>query len=238
MNHVMEIIFLSIPKIVFEPVMVLALLGGIYLLAAFWEKKTAVYWCILFSVAFMFLWRVCIQINSSRYAVILILPALFLNIFFFVPMSLYFPKKYRTVFFVGCIVVLFCVFIGKFARYNRFPNALKNACLTMDGDSRRFQSFDVYEFMNDAKRIRYYTGKDVKSIQVKEDCISAEILMGILQSQKRPAYLFLEEETAPAFSQESLKTIPGEWTLITSKYQDNRKKRCTSVYRFVPGNAE
>ena len=70
------VFFRLIPRILFEPVAVAAVLGIITALIYSWKKRNNLFWFVACSVVFMIGWRLVIHIISSRYASILIYPAI------------------------------------------------------------------------------------------------------------------------------------------------------------------
>ena len=74
MKVMLDVFFKDMPSIVFEPVFVLGVCGLITVLIKFRKERSVFYWTTLFSLIFMVAWRVLIQIVSSRYAEILIIP--------------------------------------------------------------------------------------------------------------------------------------------------------------------
>ena len=66
----------------FEPIAVAAVLGLVTAAVMYWKRHTPLYWLIGLSILFMIGWRLLIQIVTSRYSMILIIPAVIATGFF------------------------------------------------------------------------------------------------------------------------------------------------------------
>ena len=118
MKAVLEVFFQKIPSIIFEPVAICGLIGLILALVTFrkeWKGKFYLFFCI--SLLFMFFWRLAIQIMSSRYGLILMIPFTIATSFLFFKMEYFcslipkFPEKFlRYVpYFCLSIMVIICL---------------------------------------------------------------------------------------------------------------------------------
>ena len=76
MSKIVEIFLKEIPQIIHEPIAITAVIG-IVLAAVCYARRPfgKFYWLILCTLLYMFAWRLAIQIISSRYAEILLYPA-------------------------------------------------------------------------------------------------------------------------------------------------------------------
>ena len=125
MKNMLEVFFKDIPSIVFEPIAICGWLGLFIALLIYRKERTVFYRTVIFSLAFMIIWRMAIQIISSRYAEILIFPMTIAAAFFIFQLENIrkilpqFPEKYVKYLPLGILIILTVICIGKNLSYNK-----------------------------------------------------------------------------------------------------------------------
>ena len=136
-----EVFFKLIPQILFEPIAVGALLGLFTALIFFWKKHGKFYWIVTVSIVFMLGWRLAIQIVSTRYASLLIYPAVIFCVYFcfkledlckLIPK---FPERLRRMVPWLFLIGLSIASLVKTLHYNPYENYIRSNCSTAKQDA-------------------------------------------------------------------------------------------------------
>lgn len=139
-----EVFFKLIPQILFEPIAVGALLGLFTALIFFWKKHGKFYWIVTVSIVFMLGWRLAIQIVSTRYASLLIYPAVIFCVYFcfkledlckLIPK---FPEKLRRIVPWLFLIGLSIASLVKTLHCNPYENYIRSNCSAAKQDAVKF----------------------------------------------------------------------------------------------------
>ena len=159
-----EVFFKLIPQILFEPIAVGALLGLFTALIFFWKKHGKFYWIVTVSIVFMLGWRLAIQIVSTRYASILIYPAVIFCVYFcfqledlckLIPK---FPERLRRMVPWLFLIGLSIASLVKAFHYNPYENYIRSNCSTAKQDAAKFARPLALADPREVRRYHYYSG--------------------------------------------------------------------------------
>ena len=164
-----EVFFKLIPQILFEPIAVGAVLGLFTALIFFWKKHGNFYWIVTVSIVFMLGWRLAIQIISTRYASILIYPAIIFCVYFcfkledlckLIPK---FPERLRRMVPWLFLIGLSIASLVKTLHYNPYENYIRSNCSTAKQDAAKFARPLALADPREVRRYHYYSG--VKTLE-------------------------------------------------------------------------
>lgn len=249
MKVMLDVFFKDMPSIVFEPVFVLGVCGLITVLIKFRKERSVFYWTTLFSLIFMVAWRVLIQIVSSRYAEILIIPMSVAAAYFCFEAGKMLPEKFRKMetlskFLPGLLfsaVVLICII--KVLNFNQYT-AMKSCALKVKNDDApgKHLVYTLKEYR--ANQICYYSGKEVPLIKSIPDNLDRNpapgVTAAVIADAKAKAagtvYLFVETLSGEV----PLSALPENrgWELFASGYFNRKHKRILRVYRYKMPSGE
>ena len=159
-----EVFFKLIPQILFEPIAVGALLGLFTALIFFWKKHGKFYWIVTVSIVFMLGWRLAIQIVSTRYASLLIYPAVIFCVYFcfkledlckLIPK---FPERLRRMVPWLFLIGLSIASLVKAFHYNPYENYIRSNCSTAKQDAAKFARPLALADPREVRRYHYYSG--------------------------------------------------------------------------------
>ena len=256
----LEYLFKSIPKILFEPLAITALLWIVPALFFFRKRDKVLYWVIFTSIVFMLAWRLAFPaiMLSSRYASFLIYPSVIFTAclcfkappvfrWLFRKLGWNFPEK-RTVcklLSVGIFIGLTAACIGKTLHTNPYGNFIGDTVKTYQKEVK----VPAYIYTQEIARIAWYTGRDIKDIGRLNTAPQEQILPAVrkrIRTLKNiPGnhcffFYLTKEETAP--SPDSLKDVlaGGTWTILDRRYVSKKKNRefLLAVYTPVCPNIE
>ncbi len=219
-----EVLFGKIPQILFEPIAVCGMLGLILAFVLQRKQKSDFFWFAAVSILFMIVWRVLIQIVSSRYAVLLLYPATIGTVYlcFKVPEFLNFiPEKWRKLLPYGLMAALTLACVGKDLHVNPYDDYLIRCGTYLRENAAPDASVLCYSAA--VTRIEYYSGRKTLELHPKEDT-APEIERAVLN--RKPDWLVLNGR-----KQENIRNC----TLVQT-YDLNRKKK-KKVYLYRVGNA-
>ncbi len=246
----LEIFFQIIPATLFEPIAAGAVPGIAAALIFGWKKRSAWYWILLFSILFMIGWRLAIQIVSSRYAAILIYPAIIFTAYFCFQterLSVLF-KQYRHGIFICRLVPwllilgLSIVCIGKVLHYNPYSDYVIKTCKVFLDDTEEKEKVYVYSLgCGEKSRIIYYSGLK-KMSDLPELCLKdpdkRKILADKLKEVRnvRGAHYFYatHKKTEPHYKASELHVSDDEWAELCAFYTSKRKKKELVLYKYTP----
>lgn len=239
-----SIFFSRIPRCLFEPLAVCAVLGIILALWLCRKKQDRMFWLVSCSLFFMIFWRVGVEIVSGRYASILIYPTVILVSYFCfhlkeLPGMTKVPEKFQY-FLPWCLLLIATgISIGKDLRFNHYEEYLRKCADIARLDSMHFQHPLALTYGTEVKRIGYYSnlttlfyGKGTK-IDWNADEIS-----DILKRYRYfgdALYLFIDEKgKAPLIMAEALGVSEQEWSMLASCFQNNHRRKRLTLYRYLP----
>lgn len=246
----LQILFQSIPSILFEPVAVGAALGLVTAAVCFGKNKSALYWAVAFSLIFMLSWRLAIQIASSRYASILVFPATIATAYFAFKMdwiAAYIPKfpvllrKYLPYLTVIGIAI---GGVAQLLHYNPYADRFIKIAELIKADAKQFDK--VHILTVDPRRTLYYTGFPVTAIASDgvtpdEYCKSLADTMLKGGGQYADMFYVIISESAKDLPGRCFSAVPDfirkEFIFWREFYHNRKKRRVTRVYRYNWKNA-
>lgn len=172
MSVFFSLIFCDIFGILFEPIAVCALLGMIWAAVMYWKSKTPLYWFFGISLLFMLGWRLGIQIVSSRYASILIYPAIMASAYFCFQTELLvkyiprFPKKWHKLIPYCCVIALCVASICQSLHYNPYADYMIRIGSLIRNDVKKTNLYAPYVMTieTETRRLSYYSGYPVEGV--------------------------------------------------------------------------
>lgn len=249
MKNMLYIFFKGIPSVVFEPVAVVGVLGLLLAFLLFRKKNTVLFWTVLFSLAFMVLWRVAIQIVSSRYAAILIFPMTVAAAFFVFQTEQIrklfpaFPEKYVKFLPAALLLFLTLFAVGNNLNYDTSSPMMDTAQL-LKADRGAGEPIILTTNPDRRKQIEYYTGVKADRLRPLPQNYSGVLTPELIRrffAQASPKagqalYIFtISLAKTPVVTAAEAGVKESEWTLFSEKYMNRKKKRSLRVYRYCPG---
>ena len=243
------VFFRLIPRILFEPVAVAAVLGIITALIYSWKKRNNLFWFVACSVVFMIGWRLVIHIISSRYASILIYPAIIFGVYFcfqledilkLVPKV---PEKVRRIVPWLFIIGLSIACIVKILHVNPYADYIPYNCAVVKQDAVKFANPVILAEPDNKRRYQYYSGLKVIPLEELESGAVDETRMRMLlpyHGKKFDAvYVFVDERSGDLpLTSTVFAFADGECRLLSWQDHNRRKKKQLRVYRYLPPPAE
>ena len=246
-----EVFFKLIPQILFEPIAVGALLGLFTALFFFWKKHGKFYWIVTVSIVFMLGWRLAIQIVSTRYASLLIYPAVIFCVYFcfkledlckLIPK---FPERLRRMVPWLFLIGLSIASLVKTLHYNPYENYIRSNCSTAKQDAAKFARPLALADPREVRRYHYYSGVktlEAPALDFPGDTVNPAVIKSFLtrySPQCDVLYLFIVELSSnEPLTGAALGIPPESWKLLSCHYQNRRKKKQLRLYRYLPPQRE
>ena len=243
----MEVLFQSLPRILFEPIAVAAILGLLTAFAVYRKRHTPFFWIVIVSLFFMIGWRMLIHISSSRYATVLLYPGIIAAVYFcfqlkeirkFVPAI---PEKLSGMlpwmFLIGLSIACFV----KTLHCNPYANYIRNICSVAAADASHFRRPIALTPRDESRRYRYYSGLETQGdagLDFPGGITDAAVIRRLLERHSGTCdvlYFFLDEPSASApLSAAALEVSPDQWKLLARHEQNRRRKKQLRLYRYLP----
>lgn len=235
---IMELVFQKIPRGLFEPFAIGAVIGGIFSLL-FGRRRRYFFFFFWGAVLFMLAWRIAILIVSSRYVSFLIYPAVILTVYACFEAGKQLRKRTRIsrtfcrmlplLMLVG--LVLGC--LGKAFHRDPYEDHRAGAYAVIREQLKLHDRVEVLVSNGDAGRVKYYTGAAVRDIpDVTTKVFQQEV--GKFKSVDSLLLLdVIEPAHAPMLTKEEL-GVPAEaeWKRIYSSYTNRKERRKHNVYLY------
>ena len=240
----LEVLLHKIPNILFEPIAIGSLFG--LATAVFFQRrnKSAIYWVTAFALFFMIGWRLAIQIISSRYASILIFPAIIAMAYFAFKLEIItsyipkFPKILQSSLPYLTIIGLSIAGLAQLLHYNPYATRILKIVNWIKSDARQFRK--SYILSQDSQRLHYYSGISAKKItscdplaQKYSYYISRTLQDGF--DENTEAVYVVVQEAARSTPGTSLQKVPDiirkETVLLKDFYLSRNRKKITRLYR-------
>ena len=237
--------FTRIPHCLFEPLAVCAVMGlllALWLCRARWDRM---FWLVSSGLLFMVFWRVVQEIGSGRYASVLIYPAV-ISVSYLcfrlkeVPGMTRIPERFQYFLSWGLLLIMIAVCLGKDFRFNRYEGYLRECADIARRDSVHFQYPLALTYGKEVKRIGYYSGLPTlfygKGNVIDWNAAEISDLLKRHRYFGDAIYLFIDEKRqALPITAESLGVSDREWMMLASRFQDNRRRKRLTLYRYLPG---
>jgi hypothetical protein len=248
MITMLEVFFKDIPSIVFEPIAVFGWAGLLTALYLYRKERSTLYLTVIFSLAFMILWRCAIQIVSSRYAEILIFPMTVAAAFFIFQLENIrkifpaLPEKYIKYLPLCLVAILTVICIIKNLNYNSYTPIMDAVQVVKEDKSTG--KLVIYAMEKDrARQIEYYSGEKVCVLKpFPEDYsnkLTPELCRKIIaeataKKSAETVYIFVTTSAqSPIVTAGELGLKDASWQLITEQYFNGKKKKALRVYKYI-----
>lgn len=252
MSEVFSVFFQGVPGVLFEPIAVGAVLGLVTAAVMYWKRHTPLYWLIGGSILFMISWRLSIQIISSRYAAILLYPAVIATAFFcfqtdwlvkYIPR---FPEKWCKAVPYLFVLGLSIASIGQTLHLNPYDDYIIRAAELIKKDAAVHGESRLLTRSKEATRMYYYSGVPVVDVY-EDDGVTAE---SFLQEAERCfkktfyspvnyVYIMLvvnnKSGEEPAYFQKMPECLRKNIVFLGEFFHNRKKRRKTQVYRYDLG---
>lgn len=253
--------FSTIPRLLFEPVAVVALLGCITTLLFFHKKNNPFFYIILLSICLMFFWRVSFYsiMLSTRYAAVILYPAAIFSVLFCFHVKesvqwidLRFFHLDKSWFRILCTVMpyflLFCLALPcviKTLRFNPYADYRIKLCKTL---SREIEGKTVFLYVEGGHlgQVAYYTGLDMKVPKILRKDRDGSFHGTLKKKLEETKNYFATEyfvfslkrgEAEPDAQCLGINPETGKWECIYREYTSRRKNRECVLYRFTPAHS-
>lgn len=257
----MHYLFSGIPSLLFEPIAVATLLGCITAFFFLRKRRHGIFfWSITVSIAIMLLWRLALSslMFSSRYASILLYPAVILTVWFCFQMENIFglvaesfprlklapsAKGYPSFISYLLIVGLTIACLVKILHYNPFDNYSVKLSKTLARETAG-KDFRIFT-LGERERIAYYSGIDYDKVaflstDTKEslyEALKQKILIN-KNSFNNVYFVFFLKKGEPEPTAQYLQISPdiGSLECIHQEVTSRRKNKKIVLYRYSPGH--
>ena len=250
MNDFLEIFLKEIPQILYEPIAVAGLLG-ILAAAVFYAKRPfgKFYWLIAGMLLYMLIWRIAIQIISSRYAEILLYPAVIASVYACFKFSdliaplfkKYIPEKiWRFLPYAlvgGLCIACFCKAV-RLSPY-LFVKQVSNLVLQEQSENKGKRILILTEDDRGAQ-YRYYTKLPVtpglRLGSPDQIPIDKKIYSYIARNRNRTDILIFvtrEQSGTEPIQLKNNNRSDQRWKFLGQEYINRRKKKVVRVYRYT-----
>ena len=256
-----EYLFEAIPRLLFEPIAVASVLGITTALFRFRKKRGAFFYVVLTAISFFLIWRLVLHeiMISSRYASVLILPALIFSTWFgfqlapivrWIMKSRVFaslphkriicrtlPYLWVTGLTIACLV--------KTLHYNPYSDHLYTICQAFLAASEGQSPVYLHASGSlECSRIAYYCGRHASTdvIPFRSDDQTNATLSEIQERANLTInipgvhyFFILQKAGAPVLTAKDL-NLPGDadnWKEIKRVYTSRRKNREMVLYSFT-----
>lgn len=237
--------FTRIPHCLFEPLAVCAFLGILLSLWLCRARRDRQFWLVSSGLFFLIFWRVVVEIGSGRYASILIYPTvIFVSYLCFrvkeLPGMTRVPERFQHFLPWSLLLILVCVCLGKDFRFNRYEGYLRECTDIARRDSTRFQSPLALTYGKEMKRIGYYSGLPTlcygNGDVIDRNAAEISALLKRHRYYGDAIYLLVDEKRdASPITAELLGVSEREWSMLASNFQNNRRQKRLTLYRYLPG---
>lgn len=240
-----ETFFTTIPGCLFEPVAVCAGLGILLALYLHRKKQDCLFYLAGGSLFFMIVWRVGLEVGSKRYAAILILAAVILVSYLCfhlkeLPGMTKVPEKLLNVLPWSLILIMVGVCLGKDFHFNRYDGYLRKCADVARRDSSLFRYPIALTKGDEVGRVGYYSKLETlyygKDIAIAWNTGDISDILEHFRYFGDAIYLFLDESghASPVTAKE-LGISEREWSMLATSFQNNRRKKRLTLYRYLPG---
>ena len=238
LTDILELLFQKIPRGIFEPCAVGAVIGGIFslLFARRYSYRFFVFWL---AVLFMLAWRVVFLIISSRYASILIFPAVILTAYASYEIGRQLKKRTRLsrkICRTLPLLILAGIVLGGLGQTfykDPYEYHREEAHAVIREELKKHDKVQVLVSNGEARRTKYYTGAVTRDIpDVTEQVLKQEVrkfksadtvlLLDVIESARSP--MLTKKELGVPES--------AEWERIYSSYTNRKEKRKHNIYRY------
>lgn len=239
-----DILFFSTPKFLFEPIAAAALIGGVWAIVAEKQRGT-LYWFVLYSIVFMLMWRCGYKIITGRYSAVLIYAAAIAAAYGCLKsgeiLNKFSKLSGRSISIIQwCLVSLLALgCIAKAMRYNPYHDHIAKAGRIIAADAAGYKKAMIACAAEEIVRLKYYSGLPTQTISNetpqwtgKHDLLSD---LFVFFANNCDVGYFVRFESALQKPLEDLKEIPlwfrKNIQLISESYHNKKKRRYTRVYR-------
>lgn len=248
MSNIIEIFLKKIPQIIHEPIAVTAVIGIILAVICYAKRPFGkFYWLIIATLFYMFTWRLAIQIVSSRYAELLLYPAVIAAAYacFKVPeliyplIKKYIPEKiWRILPYAlvgGLCIACFC----KAVRISPYQFVLKTSEIVVE-DQKKNENKRVLIFAENRDiQYRYYTNLPAKSCPPLFDSNpqpNHRQIYNLISRNRKKAdilyFIYLEPAKSTPLQLRTSKGPDPRWEFLGQEYINRKKRKVSRVYRF------
>lgn len=258
MSEKMHFLFIEIPRLLFEPIAVGTVLGCFTALWIFHKQRGLFYWSITATICIMLIWRMAFysMMLSSRYASILIYPAIIFTVCFFFQLKRkkqrdnsqlshlqnQIPKVYPAIpYFLVIGLAVACLI--KILHYDPYESHTVKLCQTL---SREIAGKNYLIYAQQGRdRIAYYSGAPINNIQLLENETNLSLYTALNQSilknkniWKDVYYVFYLKKGDPEPTAQYLQIDPsiGSWECVHRELTSRRKNKEIVLYRFAPAH--
>lgn len=254
-----QYLFVRLPSLFFEPISVGALLGGITASWYYRKNKKRFYWILIVCICLMFFWRLSSYslMLSTRYASILLYPAIILTAWFcsrseeILRSGIQCVSRYHNQIMGKICLVLPCFLITglavagliKILHYDPYGGHTVNLCSTLARETAG-KDFMLYA-QSEQQRISYYSGIDYQKIMFlnyKTNLPLQEQLKSIITLSKNHFdniyFVFSLKKGDPEPDAQTLEigSELGTWECIHREITSRKKKKELILYRFIPAH--
>ena len=238
----LEVFCKDMPSIIFEPIFVMGIAGGLLALVLYRKERSVLYWFIACSLGFMIVWRVAMQIISERYAEILIFPMVIATVYFIFQTGNIWrilpalPEKYTRYLPICCMTVLVLVCVGKNLRFDgSMPITETTTALKAELPE------DALVYLADSSlrwQIEYFLGKEVKYVPWQEgDTVVSRCRMIIDEAENLSAgsvYIFVAQRSKDALiSAEDMQVNAADWQMVCEGFFNKKHTKSMRVYKYT-----
>ena len=231
--------FLVILKGMFIPLWVLFILGIIVYINTIRKEEKHRFLPVICICAFMILWRWGAHVNSSRYSIALIIPAIGFGSYFFC------NKNVSVVFRFVIGLTCFAFLIYKDFRVDPQTNYLIDICQAIKQDSKNNLSPVAWTFDRNQNRLFYYCEANIPVHELKTDHSHGNLTDYITRCVLNAGldhdcvYIFIRSKRGEApFEAEDVGFPENNWKIKMHGFCDSHKKKEFYLYEATDCNSK
>jgi len=239
MNETWDAIFSAI-----TPFLCVFLIFGVILLIRRRHKFDSAVWAVAICTVFALIWRVVYALISSRYAMILVLPAVVLSCYVIWHLHAFFPPRYKKAVKYLQILLLIAVplvFLAKSWNFSPYRNSLKELAEIARKDAANYHnaSFANIDIHNES--FEYYSGIQPSnllppdlSIRKGADFSFLKPLTYVVDSDNVLYFVIQADAKEEKEFVAALGKYPGSLTKLGERFVNKRKKKKRMLFRYCP----
>lgn len=227
-------VFSRLGTILFEPLAVTAGLGLLVLAVELYRTgHRREFWFGIAGLLFLIGWRSVVEIQSSRYASLLIFPGLLMIAAFC------YWRRFPLCFSRGVLTGLVIVAVVKDLRFNRYDDFIPFCSRMIQADATQYHAPLVLDFCGEGARLKHYTRMNViPELGSGSSVVDLSVIrdeLPLFRYSGDAVYVVCNRRAGQEkIEAQEVGCSKTSWKLIASRFRNNRRKLAVCVYRYLP----
>jgi len=209
-----------------------------------WRRHSAAVWAVFACSLLALIWRWIYELQSTRYAMFLVLPAVVSGCYGIWHLHAFFPRrckkavKYLQILLVVAVPL---IFLAKSWNFSPYENSLKELAAIAKEDAKNYPDAGFTGVNIHDHRFAYYSGlkqsdllnKDITVKQVS-DLIFLKSLSYIIDFKSANYFIIQNKNFSEKDFTSELSKCPGTFTKLGERFINCRKNRKYILFRYCP----